>query len=1069
MADREYLSLDGLPLNSGALRGYVEDLDNVALWLSLGQTGLTDLSGNARNGTAQGGVTVGGAASLVPGDDASTDFDGTDDYVSTPYLTEVNYWIDPQANSVANLIALLGATLVDDTVDPYSGTVAYRATTPGVALNEGFRLADQTVAPSLSYSVGMWVRAPVGNTLKLEIQELDAASAVVGTTTTTEIAGANVYEFQKVSRTFGATGVKIRVLLRTSTTIQAVIFRADKIHIVQRNDTTVADWFQGPSTGASWDGTANASRSMRGPFVNGATRTYFGSAKRDTDTAVRVLIGGDLASGPSLQVTVVGGVQFFTDVTGAGVAAAWPAATIPVGTTFHWAFVVNPVADTASFYLNGTLVSTQAMAQSYSTPGALKIGARSTGALGAWDGAMQHVVAIEGALTVEQIRIAYRLAFGDWGFFTRSLEINPPSKRLQWLAAKNGDALGDVPGYERRTITVRIQAAGAPTMDDALEQLGALTGKLQKAERTDGGIPLTWTPAGSTFTGTFYVLAGEVTGLPLEVSGDDAGWFVKRPTVTIRLDCKPFLYGAEVTEAAVTNTDPMQIVTVSGVAGDVPAEGRLIVTDAATQNRSHVEWGSHAGTTAETSTDLLLDSDDLTITGYAGTGTTRSGAYDPGAAGNSVIRGTTSPGWVAMCSTGDQTHVGSYRIKARIWTNGAATQVRLSWRAGDAPHTSNAAVSPHVRSEWIEVDLGTIYIPTAVLGTQRWEGRVEFKDPTAGWIVDLDALWLVPSDRYGVARGPVLITTPTTFSAQDAFDQTAGVLTGKTAPTGGVWAAAGDADDFSVEVTGKTAQRIAISDVDLNTGRYAISGAAAMTSMVVQGDVKATLLGVLGLPPARWGVLARYVDINNYLIGAIDPSGGGGSGTRLVVYKRVAGTLTQLAALDAPQITSGVFHRLQLVAFASGYWALYYATASGLFEKQLSGVDSTLATGGALASGKPGLYDATGSSNPNNTRNYDNFAAWAPTDNVVIYSGRLIEHRHDDTLRQNSTGTIYGRPPSYRGSRFYLTQAGGEAKVTRVAVKTRRNDIAGSADDNIADSTTAQVKWTPRYLNAPRS
>lgn len=57
-----------------------------SLYWRLGQNGATDQSGNGRNGTGAGGVTIGGAASMLANDtDAATDFDGTDDRITSTY------------------------------------------------------------------------------------------------------------------------------------------------------------------------------------------------------------------------------------------------------------------------------------------------------------------------------------------------------------------------------------------------------------------------------------------------------------------------------------------------------------------------------------------------------------------------------------------------------------------------------------------------------------------------------------------------------------------------------------------------------------------------------------------------------------------------------------------------------------------------------------------------------------------------------------------------------------------------------------------------------------------------
>lgn len=53
---------------------------NLGIYWRMGASGTFDVSGNSRNGTAAGGVTIGGASSLLPNEtDGATTFDGTDD------------------------------------------------------------------------------------------------------------------------------------------------------------------------------------------------------------------------------------------------------------------------------------------------------------------------------------------------------------------------------------------------------------------------------------------------------------------------------------------------------------------------------------------------------------------------------------------------------------------------------------------------------------------------------------------------------------------------------------------------------------------------------------------------------------------------------------------------------------------------------------------------------------------------------------------------------------------------------------------------------------------------------
>jgi hypothetical protein len=60
--------------------------DSPSLYWRLGASGTTDQSGNGNNGTAQGGITIGGVAGALAGDaDTATDFDGSDDRITSSY------------------------------------------------------------------------------------------------------------------------------------------------------------------------------------------------------------------------------------------------------------------------------------------------------------------------------------------------------------------------------------------------------------------------------------------------------------------------------------------------------------------------------------------------------------------------------------------------------------------------------------------------------------------------------------------------------------------------------------------------------------------------------------------------------------------------------------------------------------------------------------------------------------------------------------------------------------------------------------------------------------------------
>lgn len=455
--------------------------------------------------------------------------------------------------------------------------------------------------------------------------------------------------------------------------------------------------------------------------------------------------------------------------------------------------------------------------------------------------------------------------------------------------------------------------------------------------------------------------------------------------------------------------------------------------------------------------DLLIDSDALTTSGFSGAQTTRTGAYDANGTGNNVIRATLQLVPLAVCGTGDQSHTGSYRVKARVYANDAVTRqtkLRLAWREGDGPLRANPWVSPVVSKAWTEVDLGTISIGEKLRGTQRWTGQIEaYSTFYAGAAtLDIDYLLFMPTaNGYGRARSRPLVQTPKTFSAYDAFGHTSGNLSGKVLPVGGTWSTSGSATDFTINTTNRRAQRATTSDA---SRRFAVAGTTNYTTICVEADVLWS-----GGTFANAGLLARWADASNFFELMV-----GGQVMYLTTW--VAGIENQIAAANVAMV-AGVQYRVRLLVDSSGGAFGWFGSPASLGDPVLSASSADLATGGALATGRVGLRDY----HPGGqaiTRAYDNFQAFVPETDAVMFSGRSAEIRHDAAIREDSTGTYWGDVPSYRGSRFYLQPAGDTGHVNRIAVKARRNDVESAADDQIADALTATVTYTPRYLVVPR-
>jgi hypothetical protein len=672
------------------------------------------------------------------------------------------------------------------------------------------------------------------------------------------------------------------------------------------------------------------------------------------------------------------------------------------------------------------------------------------------------------ATTPEQF-VLDGLAINDgiaWELRNEEIDFTPPKLRPEWIGSADSEFqdLVRAPLHENRVIVLPLQtgASARTSKSAAYAQIGALQDKLTKAARTRGGIPMTWTPRDLNLTVTFDVLSGEISELPLD-------WFqsVKNfARLSITLTCKPYWRGIEVDAGTATSSTPFVTKEVTYLNGEVSALGRLIITDTATQPRRHAEWGLEGPDTYDPATSLMVDSDDVTILG--GTQTVTSGGYDPNATGNNSITITPpSTGITALCSLPNLAHVGVFKVRGRFWRNGNfGPQVRLAWQTGSGPLAHNSWVTLPNTAGWSDIDLGTITIPRATSGSQRWTGRIEMQniDTFVSGVAVFDYLILEPqSDGWGQARAVTSIQSGVTVSFDDLTGTTAGAaLNTRTPPLGaGTWATSGAGTDFAFYDTVLAVASEGVSrstTTDAGAFRFGILGSTVLTDQTVSADVEFTGTIVNAIKQC---VIARWTDASNYVRGEVQMNPGGTMTGSII--KRVAGVETTLATLSGIPSGAATVLNVALTVYASGHCSLRgYVPAFGYSITLDGGIDSALATGGALASGKGGIADM--GSVDVLIRYYDNVVfAIAPEEPIVIYSSQSIEVRHDGVEREDAAGVYPGPPPSYRGSRFLLPVG-----TSRVMVKARRNDNEVAADTQVTDATQVQVLYTPRGLTVPR-
>lgn len=643
-----------------------------------------------------------------------------------------------------------------------------------------------------------------------------------------------------------------------------------------------------------------------------------------------------------------------------------------------------------------------------------------------------------------------------------ALTVPPAPKRPEW--ASNGDSDGQAlvrnPLHDNRACTMQVRVSAA-SMDAAMTVLGTLQGKLQEAciqGANDGpGLKFNWTPSGATHTLAGFMVFAEITDLP--VTYDD-GWFANQPVVTVSFQCKPFLYGAEVTGPTASGTTPLLTVEINSVTGDVPAEARLVVTDGTAQPRRWVEWGLESlYYNAASPVPLFVDSASVVTSGFAGAGSALSGAF-----GGTVVAAGLLSQPVALCGTGSLGHIGSYRIKARVWAASTDEFWRLSWQDGDGYLTSNSYTQPVAGSAFNELDFGIVTIQPVAAGSQAWSGQVEAYTTTAGGERGaVDYLALLPVDEgYGRLEAAYSYQPGVTTAFDDFSLVAAGsALNGHVAAqTGGTWATSGVTTDFaySTDFSDHWVKRSTTSDA---SERFAILGSATPSNVEVGVTVR--IVGAADTNPTFMDALARWTSSAAHL--------------RLValfvenellafLQMEVSGSPTVIATAPTVAATDGVYS-LRLIVYASGRALAWVMDASGQILAAMDASDANLATGGTLATGKSGILDQC--PGVGSLRYYKDFYVATPaTEPVIINSGKSLQVRSDSNLRQSTGGTTYGEVPS-RGSRLFIPQAGAATRSTRIAVRTIREDPITQASRNDGDSTQLSVFYTPRFLGVPRS
>jgi len=661
----------------------------------------------------------------------------------------------------------------------------------------------------------------------------------------------------------------------------------------------------------------------------------------------------------------------------------------------------------------------------------------------------------------------------DTYYFLREQSTPMPEPEPQWVSRLDGDALTGL-RYRNRQITLELDvtAGSASVLEEKIGALQQAVGRVNRDAAANGvGGTLQFTPPSGTNC-SYNLLSAQVNFTA------DVGYYAANfARVALAFECEPFGIGSEslVVQATETSAACLSMVA-SDVVGDVPALGRLVVDEDDGDDQACVLWGVRSRNySADATAGLFWQASALTpVAAGAATAAGPSGAYGSGS--NTIEADELTTEWQdvlkSTVSSTYWTHVGSYRVIVRVQADAAnvgSVEVRGSWGLGDLAVYQQGAAAATAAGSWVLCDLGVVSVPRVIVGTHRWEFRVQARSTVNGEDVFLNWLLLQPVDESAGTAQMTGAGSLRAYTVQDNYTQTAGNLDGKTPSVqndGSNWAES-TAGKFTIDTTNDRAQRTGVSDTaDLKNGAFAVAS-AAMTGTFASVDMRQS--AIVAAP--SMGVVMRYTNATNWVAAVVTNDG---PYFYLQHIKCVSGTTTMIAfaTLGATAPYGATFDTnyltVQSAVMANGFIAsVVFFTSWGAAVQlgSLVTMDNALATGGALASGKVGIVDHQTNATAC-TRSFAAFRAGTVANEAACFANQSIRIAHDGVVREDSAGNVWGNPGKVEGDLLLIPPAGREGRTCQVMVKMSRTPL-GAAGDIAADDLSATLYVTPRYLILP--
>lgn len=327
------------------------------------------------------------------------------------------------------------------------------------------------------------------------------------------------------------------------------------------------------------------------------------------------------------------------------------------------------------------------------------------------------------------------------------MEFASPAPPLEMTTAGSIDTEGDTPTarrHQNRTVslTVRVDPTtrNQVNLDAAVATLEAKVAELA----TEGG--------------TFRKVRADGTYRTLDIHAADQ--YEKAFDVTydvgnvavcqINLVARPYARGPEYTVGTYSETTlPHLLFTTSTITGDIPALGRMVVTNNSTNTQTWLVWGLESQY-LNTGLPLFWQAESTTL-GTSGGGVTISTAAPAGASGASALSAVFSTSvtqaTVSTVTSATSNHRGTYRVLARVQAP-ATNTVRSVWAPGGGQLVYNSFASTTTSGQWEILDLGLVS-PGGPF-SQTWQLYLQAGAAGASTTY-IDWVLLVPAEASGEA------------------------------------------------------------------------------------------------------------------------------------------------------------------------------------------------------------------------------------------------------------------------------------------------------------------------------